>query len=234
MSVKVEPISNDCLRLGESPHWNPKNNTVYFVDAVGSFLCKYTPSTNEYKKIVLGKRIQQTVFFYLYAQSLLTITEKSSSFIIPVEGYEDRFIISRGNDILLISWENSSDKITILEKLASVPAASNKGILNINDAKVDSFGRLWFGTFVSTSLGVFEHGAGGLYSLDKNCLKRHLENVTLSNGLTWNEELGKFYFIDSVKGTIDQYDFDAQKGEICKYLYIYKYRAGPIPLFRCQ
>lgn len=41
--------------LGESPHWNPEDKTLYFVDAIGSALCKYSPSTKEYKKVTLGK-----------------------------------------------------------------------------------------------------------------------------------------------------------------------------------
>lgn len=58
MPAKVEPISSDRLVLGESPHWNPADKTLYFVDAVGSALCKYVPSKNEYAKVALGKKLK--------------------------------------------------------------------------------------------------------------------------------------------------------------------------------
>lgn len=145
--------------------------------------------------------------------------ESSSSFIIPVEGTKDNFLISRGSDILLISWEGSNDKITVLEKVGSAREISNKETLHVNDSKVDASGRLWFGTFSSLGMGKFENGAGGLYTLDKNGVRTLLDGVTLSNGLTWNDELKQFYYIDLVKGTIDQYDFDLTKGTICKIHY---------------
>lgn len=48
----------------------------------------------------------------------------------------------------------------------------------------------------------------GIYSLYKGQLKRHLTNVSLSNGLTWNDSLNKFYHVDSWAGTISEFDFE--------------------------
>lgn len=137
-----------------------------------------------------------------------------------MEGTKNNFIISRGGDILLISWKSGDDKITILDTVCSVKEISEKETLTINDTKVDASGRLWFGTFSSIGLGQFETGGAGLYSLDKHGIKTLLEGVSISNGLTWNDGLNQFYYIDSAKGTIDQYDFDLAKGEICKFHYL--------------
>lgn len=139
------------------------------------------------------------------------------SFIIPVKGESDKFIISHGRDILLISWKDNSDKITIISKIASLDDISDKKTLRLNDGKADSSGRLWFGTLASDG-GPPENGAGGLYSLEESGMKAHVEGTTISNGLTWDVKRNKFYFIDSPKRSITQYDFDLEKGEICKFL----------------
>lgn len=55
MPAKIEAVSDDRLKLGESPHWNPEDQTLYFVDVLGSALCKYVPATNEYQKVTLGE-----------------------------------------------------------------------------------------------------------------------------------------------------------------------------------
>lgn len=159
--------------------------------------------------------------------------ENRSSFIIPVEESNDNFIISRDRDILLISWERS-DEITILEEVTSLREVTEKESLHINDAKVDATGRLWFGTFSSTDLASFENGAGALYSFDGNGIKTQVDGVSVSNGLTWNEQLGKFCYIDSFKGTIDQYDFDLEKGEVCKSSFSYILCTLPQSLWRLQ
>lgn len=39
--------------------------------------------------------------------------------------------------------------------------------------------------------------------------------VTLSNGLTWNEKLKKFYYIDTMAGEV--YQFDYKDTQICKF-----------------
>lgn len=57
---------------------------------------------------------------------------------------------------------------------------------------------------------------GALYSFANNEITEHITEVGISNGLTWNDELKKFYYTDTHKGTIDEYDFDIVNGTICK------------------
>lgn len=40
----------------------------------------------------------------------------------------------------------------------------------------------------------------------------------MSNGMAWNAELKKYYYIDSAQRTIDQFDYDQDTETICKYL----------------
>lgn len=81
-----------------------------------------------------------------------------------------------------------------------------------NDAKCDPTGRLWAGSmnFVNESAC-----SGALYSLDaQNGLRQHLSDVGVSNGLAWSRDGRRMYYIDSVRGTVDCFDFDAQRGDL--------------------
>lgn len=65
--------------------------------------------------------------------------------------------------------------------------------------------------------GQVEPRKGRLISLEKNLsAKTHLTQVGISNGLAWSLDNKKFYYIDTHKGTVDQYDFDVSKNQICK------------------
>lgn len=57
---------------------------------------------------------------------------------------------------------------------------------------------------------------GALYTFSKNVTTKHLSDVGISNGLAWNDELNKMYYIDSHTGTLDEYDFDINEGKICE------------------
>lgn len=48
-------------------------------------------------------------------------------------------------------------------------------------------------------------------------VKDLLHNIHVSNGLAWNEKDKKFYFIDSVKYDVKEFDYDMKTGEICTY-----------------
>jgi gluconolactonase len=56
---------------------------------------------------------------------------------------------------------------------------------------------------------------GSLYSLSKQeGVKTHLTGVGISNGMAWSLDHKKFYYIDTPKGTVEEYDFDITSGTI--------------------
>lgn len=60
---------------------------------------------------------------------------------------------------------------------------------------------------------------GSLYSVpSKKEVKTHLSKVSIANGLAWDMNLNRFYYIDSPTKRVDQFDFDIKAGTICKYL----------------
>ena len=81
----------------------------------------------------------------------------------------------------------------------------------MNDAKCDSHGRLWSGTFSLT----FEKGAGALYRIDPDlAVTKVFGDVTISNGLGWSPDEKTFYFVDTGKRGIDAFDYDIETGEV--------------------
>lgn len=51
-----------------------------------------------------------------------------------------------------------------------------------------------------------------LYTLrDGKSLDTLLPNISLSNGLVWNEKIKKFYYIDTIPGEVYQFDYEGTK-----------------------
>ncbi|XP_066159018.1 regucalcin-like [Euwallacea fornicatus] len=175
--------------LGESPHWDVKTQSLYFVDIIGKSIHKYTPSTRQHAKATLG----------------------NPSFIIPIKTFKDKFVVSQETEIVTLNWDGVSEKVGKVEELpGSNINADRDG--KFNDGKCDSLGRLWIGT-IGMDLKNEAVAFGKLYSYQHH-LKTHLENVSISNGMAWNDSIKKFYYIDSMSGCVDEYDFDLDGGSI--------------------
>lgn len=50
---KIEKVCEH-VHLGEGPHWDVDTQSLYFVDIIDSFICKYTPSTKKFSKAQIG------------------------------------------------------------------------------------------------------------------------------------------------------------------------------------
>lgn len=81
----------------------------------------------------------------------------------------------------------------------------------MNDGRCDPRGRFWAGS--TTWSG--KPGAGALYKLGPDhSVTKVLGEVTCSNGLDWSPDGSRLYYIDSLAGGIDIFDFDLEMGEI--------------------
>lgn len=80
-----------------------------------------------------------------------------------------------------------------------------------NDGKCDPYGRFWGGTISLKKI----KGSASLYCLDtaKN-LKKKLEGLTNSNGLTWSQDKKCFFHIDTPSRSIQAYDYNGETSEI--------------------
>ncbi|KAJ3654205.1 hypothetical protein Zmor_013409 [Zophobas morio] len=140
--VTVERIVEGCM-LGEGPHWDVATQSLYFIDLIDKNILKYTPSTKKLSKVPV---------------------EKAPSFIIPVEGETNQFIISQQNELVIISWDDESNNIKILQKICGVETPAETPKL-FNDAKCDCSGRLWAGAHSIASDFAKTEPLGALYSV---------------------------------------------------------------------
>lgn len=70
------------------------------------------------------------------------------------------------------------------------------------------------------SPGKFDEGKGSLYTLiGKRQVRNELGNLTISNGLAWDIQDRKMYFIDSPTRVVEQYDYNSEKGTICNKMF---------------
>lgn len=139
-------------------------------------------------------------------------------FFIPVEGTTDQFAVGIGRRVGIISWDGVSEKAK-LERIALEVEHDAKYVNNRwNDAKADPTGRLVGGTMRLEAIGdIFEAADGSLYSFAKDQELALLKTkIGVSNGLTWNEKTGKFYYIDTCALDIKEFDYNLKTGEICK------------------
>lgn len=80
-----------------------------------------------------------------------------------------------------------------------------------NDGKCDPAGRFWAGTM---SYKV-EEGKGSLYCLHPDMrIEQKLTDVTISNGLAWNDTGDTFYYIDTLSHHISAFEYDLGTGKI--------------------
>ncbi|KAK8759529.1 hypothetical protein V5799_002836 [Amblyomma americanum] len=55
---------------------------------------------------------------------------------------------------------------------------------------------------------------GSMYSIEKKHIRKHIERITLPNGIAWTADNRKMFFVDSVPGKLYVYDFDLAHGDI--------------------
>ncbi len=83
--------------------------------------------------------------------------------------------------------------------------------LRMNDGKCDRAGRMYAATMDFDCAD----GAGSLYRLDPDHTVTNLTGgLTIGNGLAWSADDTLLYYIDSLAGGIDVFDYEAATGEL--------------------
>lgn len=122
-------------------------------------------------------------------------------------------MVSVGADLTIVTWDGESENIDKIEKITKL---NDNPVNSLNDGKVDPSGRLWIGTMQNPKKNVVFEMLGEFYSYEKGGkANTHLTKIGISNGLAWNKEANKFYYIDSLTGTVDEFDFDINAATIC-------------------
>jgi len=101
-----------------------------------------------------------------------------------------------------------------------------------NDGASDALGRFWFGTMQNNfdkngkDIPITEN-IGKLYKVDNNFKVTIVEeNIGIPNTFVWSPNNSKFYFTDTLNGTIIKYDFDLEFGELSNKQDFAKFNRG--------
>ena len=124
--------------------------------------------------------------------------------VIPRSG--GGYVVAARDGIGFWDWDGSLSFVNPIE----AELTGNR----FNDAKCDPAGRLWAGTMAYD----FTPGAGNLYAVSADMeWERRLAGLTISNGLAWNSDHSRMYFIDSGTQRVDVFDFDVANGTFANH-----------------
>ena len=187
MSISYEVVTNVQSKLGECPTWDDQTQRLFWVDGLGQEVHVFDPAS--------GKDV-----FFPVPQPVgsLALTDRAGVVLLALQ------------DGLYILNTNNGTLTPYLTVEADMPGN------RFNDGKCDSLGRFWFGSMNTAA----NEGGGGcaatgsVYCMEKRKLKKIFSGVTISNGLGWDLDNRRFYYIDSPCRVIFGFDYDAVTGAL--------------------
>lgn len=178
--------------LGEGPWWDGEREKLWWIDGLsengqGDDLHCFDPASGGDTRWHIGKHIGCAVPAR-DGRVLLTLWDGIWLFDPRTGGMEERSSLER-------EIENN----------------------RLNDGKCDRSGRLWFGSMSMTANQPereFEV-TGSFYKMDPDgSIQRLFGGVGISNGLAWNADETRLYYVDSTTQCVFAFDFDAGRGRI--------------------
>ncbi|KFB45338.1 AGAP001501-PA-like protein [Anopheles sinensis] len=192
MAYQVTQLPSPLAKLGEGPVWDIDTQSLYYVDILTPTILRYDYKENRTYNATLD--------------GAATI-----SFIVLVTGKPEHFVIGENNRVSLIQWDGRSEKASPVRTLADLGESHCN--VRFNDGKVDPLGRLYAGTMLWESGGDPNiQKEGQFYRYDNGTMVSLKRNVSISNGLTWDEPTNplRMYYIDSPTLEVKAFDVDGQ------------------------
>ncbi|XP_056634530.1 regucalcin-like isoform X1 [Diorhabda sublineata] len=193
------------LGIGTRISWDNQTKKIYWVDIPNGNVHTYDPKC--------GKCVKAKV------------TNEPLVFMFPIEGSDTRHIAGIARKFCFVDWDGKSDKVQKVEVLQEIDTEPELKDNALNGTKVDPWGRLWSGTMgpFYPEKAFFEPGRGQLYSIEKGVIKKHKSKVGICNGMAWNTETMKMYWIDTLEHKVFEYDFD--DGKMCNERVAFDFKA---------
>ncbi|XP_069966618.1 regucalcin [Bactrocera oleae] len=196
LSYQIEPLPNSYAHLGEGPHWDIETQSLYYVDLDSGWILRYDYQEEK----VYRSKVEDLEY---------------TSFIVPIEGQKDKFVIGSHRRVLVVTWDGVSPRSKIDRVLFEVQQDDRYIVNRFNDGKADPRGRLFAGTMRYIG-DAYKDRWGELYKYDNGNVSLVKTDVGISNGLAWNEKTNKFYFVDTTDYEVKEYDYDFDAGVATK------------------
>lgn len=201
----MEQLPSPRSLCGEGPHWDIESQSLFYIDIYGpnSTMLRYDYNLN--------RTFASTVD-----------NEPLMTFILPIKGTNDQFLIGTKNEAKVIRWDGFSTKGEVLRTAFEVEIDEFHKTNRFNDAKADPTGRFFGGTQRFDGCdGSLDLANASFYSFDReHGVRRLRENIFISNGLTWVNKTNKFYYIDSCVHDVKEFDYNVTTGDLCELLIV--------------
>jgi sugar lactone lactonase YvrE len=183
----ISKFSKYRARVGESPIYDHRTNTLLWVDATG--------------KKILRRNLDEELELTTDCPDLISsiqLTERTGALVGTMMHQFCRINLETGK----------------FEALGEVEKNLERN--RFNDGKCDISGRYWAGTMNIDSVypnpGV---PTASLYVLDLDKrIRKTLGGLSISNGLAWSKDNHAMYLVDTPVKKVFQFDFDLNAGEI--------------------
>ena len=178
-------IQSNCINA-EGPVWDDRTQTFYFID------------------VEAGK-------IFSYKDEKLTVWEA---------GEKVGFAVLRERGGVVAGLQSGFCAVDFPDGGFEILADPEKDLPGnrFNDGKADPFGRLFGGTLTMTRPEGAEGPLAALYRLDKKEdgfeAVKVIDRVGLSNGLAWNADRTKMYFVDTDEGTVSEFAYHPENAEL--------------------
>ncbi|ESO82150.1 hypothetical protein LOTGIDRAFT_223508 [Lottia gigantea] len=178
-------LKNIATTVGEGPHYDEATKMLLHVDLQAGNIHRYNTLT----------KIDEMRHY-----------DAPTTLIVPRQS--GGYVIADGLNLSHLNWETGQ-----LTPLASVDQGTRN---RFNDGKCDASGRLWAGTMGYMEKPVFpEMETASLYTLEKDLkVRRHLDKITISNGITWTHNNTKMFYTDTITREVWAFDFDLESGNL--------------------
>eukprot|EP01006_Ploeotia_vitrea_P049639 TRINITY_DN67363_c0_g1_i2.p1 TRINITY_DN67363_c0_g1~~TRINITY_DN67363_c0_g1_i2.p1 ORF type:complete len:342 (-),score=36.85 TRINITY_DN67363_c0_g1_i2:983-2008(-) len=207
-SYNCEVLLSDVqCKLGESPFWH--NDTLYWVDIHGKELHHYCPKTKKHvqcpTETQLGCIVPCTV-----PGRLATATDDYFGLVDPTTGQVEKITPNSGEIEAVEESRFNDGKCDPAGRFLA-------GTMGTAKPRVSGLGRLYSLTCVDGSSSSSSEGKdveAGVVEAKQFGVTKLLSNLTVSNGLCWNEKGDTLYYIDTYDYKVMQYGYNLGSGEI--------------------
>jgi len=125
------------------------------------------------------------------------------STIIPTQHENEVVLALKGK---LVSYNLRTTEIITLTEIEP-----NRSDFRTNDGKASPEGRIWLGVMHLTD----QKNTGSLYCINTDLsIRKVLDKQCIPNGIVWNKNGTKMYYVDSGRGCIEEYAYNTGTGEI--------------------
>lgn len=190
--INVVPVSTPNTNFIAGTIWNAKTQSLYAIDFISPrgiySIYRYDYNTGQ----IYGAEI---------------IGEESPTFIYPIEGCDNEFVVGFLGVVKVIRWDGKSTKATVVRTLFTVYG-------HMNYAYADKKGQLFTGTFNSTTF-CSAPAEFATYRYANNQLTKIFSNIRTTTGLTIDYKRKIFYHADACGYQIVGLDYDCKTGDIC-------------------